>query len=321
MDDGAGAVVKSAFRPPWWLRNPHLQTLWVSLVRRGPRPPLRWEVFTLDDGDFVEVAWVDRPVPRDAPTVLFIHGLTGSVESVQIRSLLQVMSDQGWRAGCFHFRGSGRGPNRTPLGYHSGMSEDPRAILRRLRQRHSSPLAAVGISLGANVLLKLLGEDGDDAPVDAAVALSAPLVLRLCVDRMERGFSSVYQHHLLRRLVQQVKSRPVPISPAELEACRTFRDFDNLVTAPIHGFESAEDYYARSSCRPFLPGIRRPTLIIHAEDDPFFQPGVVPSPAELPASVCFELAAHGGHVGFVEGVGRYYCDSRVPAWLSETLMG
>jgi len=281
-------------------------------------------VVELPDGDVVEVAWVARGrAPDDdptRPTALLLHGLTGSVDSAHVRGLLSALTAAGWRAGCFHFRGCGRGPNRTATGYHSGQSGDPRHVLQRLRARWPrAPLAAIGFSLGANVLLKLLGEDGEAAPVDLAVAVSPPLVLNLCADRMERGLSRGYQRHLVRKLVEYVRAKPAAmaaVDPTALARVRTFRDFDDLVTAPLHGFASADDYYRRCSSRPFLPHVAVPTLVIHALDDPFFQPEVVPRPDELPPPVRFELSRRGGHVGFVEGKGRYYVDRRVPKWLS-----
>ncbi|MFT5454492.1 MAG: putative alpha/beta-fold hydrolase [Myxococcota bacterium] len=314
------APIPSPFRPPWWLRNAHAQTLWGSVLRRSPALDLTWEVFDLPDGDFVEVAWVDRETAPSAPTVLVLHGLTGSVQSKPVRGLLQAFSNLGWHAGCFHFRGCGRGPNRTAIGYHSGKTDDPRHVLATLRGRSEGPLAVAGVSLGANVLLKLLGEDGATAPVDAAVAISPPLRLRPCVDRMERGLSQLYQAHLLRRLVAGVREKvPLPVDAAALARCRTFREFDDLVTAPLHGFRDAEDYYQRASSTPFLLGIRTPTLVIHARDDPFFTPEVVPTAAELPDTVRFELSPTGGHVGFVGGASRYHLDTRVPEWLAPHL--
>ena len=200
-------------------------------------------------------------------------------------------------------------------------------MLRQLRERSDAPLAVVGFSLGANVTLKMLGEDGDDALVDAAAAISPPLVLARCADRMERGFSRLYQHGLLKDLKAYVRAKDLPDGPPvdlrKLESVTTFRGFDDLVTAPIHGFADSADYYEQASSRAYLPRITVPTLVIHAHDDPFFDPSVVPQPDELPPCVEFELAPSGGHVGFVEGRlpfrGRYHVDQRVPEFLREAL--
>lgn len=315
-------LVTSPFRPAWWLPGPHAQTVWAALARRVPAFPVRWEIVELPDGDVLELAHVDRPVAEDAPTVLVLHGLAGSFESPHVAGLLHAISARGWRAIGFHFRGTARQPNRSVIGYHSGKTDDPRHVLGLLRQRHDGPLAVAGFSLGANVTLKLLGEDGEDAIVDAAAAISPPLVLEACADRMEHGLSKLYQDRLLRDLGEYVRRKAeagVDLDTSVLDEVRTFRDFDDAITAPAHGFADSADYYAKASSRPFLPRIAVPTLVIHAADDPFFTPDVVPEPDELPDCVRFELAARGGHVGFVSGrrpgIARYHVDERVPAFL------
>jgi hypothetical protein len=292
--------------------------LWAAVGRRAPRVPFRWQVVELPDGDFVELAWVDRAVPAGSPTAVVLHGLAGSAHSGHVRGVLSALSEAGFRAGCLHFRGCGRGPNRTPLGYHSGKSDDPRAVIAGIE----GPVVVVGFSLGANVLLKMLGEDGASSCVRAAVAVSPPLVLAKCADRMEQGFSQVYQAHLLRGLRRWVRSKsPMPVDPGALRRAATFRQFDDLVTAPIHGFRDASDYYARASSRPFLPHIRVPTLILHDPADPFFSPEVVPEPHELPPGVTLHLGTGGGHVGFVEGSApwktRYWVEEVAVPWLAE----
>mgnify|MGYP002819819129 CR=1 FL=1 len=319
-------LVDSPFRPAWWLPGPHAQTLWAALARRAPRPPLRWEELELPDGDFLELAHVDRPVPDDAPTALVLHGLAGSVHSPHVAGVIDALSHRGWRTVAFHFRGCGRKPNRSVIGYHSGKTDDPRFVLQTLRERHGGPLALVGFSLGANVTLKLLGEDGADSVVDVAAAVSPPLQLDRCADRMERGLSQFYQRALLRDLGTYVRDKAqagVDLDPAVLDRIHTFRDFDDLVTAPAHGFVDSADYYARASCRPFLADIAVPTLVIHAHDDPFFTRDVVPGAGEVPENVRFELAPSGGHVGFVEGSvplrGHYHADQRIPDFLEEAL--
>jgi len=316
----SGRIVESAFLAPWWLRGPHAQTLFPNSLRQVARPTMVWEEFPLADGDFVELAWTG---PENGPLAVLIHGLGGSWESPPIRGLSHALVSAGWRVCCFHFRGCGRGPNRGVQAYHSGMTSDPLAVLTALRQRDPErPLVAVGVSLGGNVLLRLLGETGVDAPVDAAVAVSVPFVLSRCADRMETGASRLYQAILLRRLRTRLalrRHRPGPTGPIE-EAmrARTFRAFDNAFTAPVHGFLDAEDYYERASCRPLLARIERPTLVLHSLDDPFMHPDIVPTEAELSGAVTVELSRAGGHVGFVGGTlwkPVYWLDQRIPAWL------
>lgn len=316
----------STFRPAWWLPGPHSQTLWAALARRVRPPPLTWEEIVLPDGDVLDLAWVDRPVAHNAPTAVVVHGLAGSVESAHVAGLVRALSDRGYRTAAFHFRGCGRRPNRSPVGYHNGKTDDPRVVLHALRDRHPGPLVVAGFSLGANVLLKLLGEEGEDAPVDAAAAISPPLELDRCADRMEIGFSRLYQAVLVRELIAYIRRKEragVPLDLARVRGLRTFRDFDDRYTAPLHGFRDSADYYARASSRPFVPRITVPTLVVHAKDDPFFTPHVIPTPQELPENVRFELAARGGHVGFVEGRvpfrGRYHVDRRVPDFFDAVL--
>ncbi|MFK7930320.1 MAG: hydrolase [Myxococcota bacterium] len=319
-------LVESPFRPAWWLRGHHAQTLWAGLARRVPTVALRWETLELPDGDALELAWVDQERPPGTPIVAVLHGLAGSVDSPHVMGLLAALNERGWRAVCVHFRGTGRAPNRLPIGYHSGKTDDPREALRQLNERDpAAPLAVVGFSLGANVTLKMLGEDGDQSLVSAGVAVSPPLVLDECVRRMESGLSRFYQHHLLTQLKAWVRAGPAAkrVDADVLRRARSFRDFDNAVTAPLGGFDDADHYYRACASRPFLPQIRVPTLVIHAEQDPFFTPAVVPTPDELPPNVRFELSVCGGHVGFVEGRlpgrGRYFVDQRAPDYLANYL--
>lgn len=318
-------LVDSPFRPAWWLPGPHAQTLWAAYGRRTPKLALRWEVVELPDGDELELAHVEGSLPSDAPTVLVLHGLAGSVESPHVAGLLEACRRRGWRAIAFHFRGCGRRPNRSVIGYHSGKSDDPRHVISVLRDRYGGPLAAVGFSLGANVLLKLLGEDGVSCPLDAAAAVSPPLRLARCADRMERGLSRHYQRFLLARLSDYIRAKAdagVELDVDTLSEVRTFRDFDDALTAPLHGFADSAEYYRLASSRPFLPDIAVPTLVVHALDDPFFMPDVVPGPDEVPDCVRFEVAARGGHVAFVEGRlpgrGRYHADTRIPEFLGQS---
>ena len=316
----SGRVVQSSFAPPWWLSGAHAQTLFPNTLRRAPRPAVRWEVYELVDGDFVELAWSG---PSDGPIAVIIHGLGGSWESPPVRGLTAALVQAGWQVCCFHFRGCARSPNRLVTAYHSGMTADPLEVLHALARRFPDRArVAVGFSLGGNVLLRLLGEQGDQAPVSAAVAVSVPFRLARCAERMDSGASRLYQAVLLRRLQQYLEARrhrvgPTgPIEPA-LKA-RNFRTFDEVFTAPVHGYAGADDYYTRASCRPILREITRPTLVLHSIDDPFMHPDVVPEVGELSQQVTLELTAGGGHVGFVHGPPwqpRYWLDHRIPEWL------
>lgn len=315
----SGRIVPSSFRPAWWLPGPHLQTLWPNLIRRPPRPALRRERLELPDGDFLDLDWTPG---TSGPLVLVLHGLEGSVRSPYAAGILQNLHARGLRAVLMHFRGCSGEPNRLRRGYHSGETGDIAHVVEELQQRYpETPLAGLGYSLGGNVLLKWLGETGTDNPLNAAVAVSVPLRLERAADRLEHGASRLYQAHLLRSLRRSIRRKfaaselepPLPLD--ELHHLRTFRAFDDAVTAPLHGFRDADDYYTRASSRPFLRDIRVPTLVLQAADDPFLTPDALPEETELSSAVTLELARRGGHVGFVAGRwpgrGRYWLEERI----------
>ncbi len=308
------------FRPAWWLPGAHLQTLWPALLRRPRALALRRERFELPDGDFIDVDWAGE----QGPMVVVMHGLGGSSASHYARGILAAFAARGWRAVLMHFRGCSGEPNRLPRSYHAGDTADLHAFVTALRTREPhTPLMAVGYSLGGNVLLKWLGEQAQAAPVEAAVAVSVPFDLNDATIRLQQGFSRLYDRHILRglraALIQKAARMPLPWDHKEIAAINSLREFDDRITAPLHGFRNAADYYARATCRPFLQHIAAPTLVIHAADDPFMSPTVVPGLRELSSATCLELSSHGGHVGFVAGEPwgpRYWLERRIPEFLA-----
>ncbi len=229
-----------------------------------------------------------------------------------------------------HFRGASHEPNRLPRAYHSGDTKDVDALLRALAIREpTTKKAIVGVSLGGNVLLKWLGEQGAQSLVQAAVAVSVPFELRLVADRINQGFSRCYQSYLLRRLrhvfTRKLDKHPdsLPSSINNLESFRCFWTFDENVTAPLHGYPHVHAYYREASSRQYLASILTPTLIIHALDDPFMTPDVIPKVDELSKDILFELSDKGGHVGFISGrvpgVPVYWLDQRIPLFLKDYL--
>lgn len=316
--------MNASFQPAWWCRGPHAQTLWPNLFRRRPRVALRRERLELPDGDFLDLDWT---LNDEGPIVVILHGLEGSSRSQYVRGLLKVLQAQGWRGLVLHFRGCSGEDNRLARGYHSGETGDLAWVIGQLREREPhTQIAAVGYSLGGNVLLKWLGERGADAPLQAAVAVSVPFILQEAADRFCRGFSRLYQWALLRSLKRNYRRKfaslppPLAVDPISLNR---FWDFDDQVTAPLHGFDSAQHYYTVASSRQYLRGIRVPTLIVHSVDDPFMSPVVVPDASELSAHIDFELYSHGGHVGFVSGrwpwQPRYWLEERIPSFLRRRL--
>ena len=310
------------FRPAWWLSNRHLQTIWPVLCRARIQLETRRERLELPDGDFLDVDWVGR----EGPIVIVLHGLQGSSDSNYARGLLKQIEARGWRGALMHFRGCSGEANRLPRSYHSGETTDIDWFARELRRREpETPLAGVAYSLGGNVLLKWLGESGTDNPLTAAVAVSIPFELGTAADCMASGFSRVYQWYLVRKLRKGVRAKiangsfKLPLSSADLDRIHTFREFDGAVTAPMHGFQSARDYYERCSSRQFIDRIETPTLVLHAADDPLMRSEIIPRPEERSARVAFEISPNGGHVGFVAGrwpwSARYWLEERIPNFL------
>jgi predicted alpha/beta-fold hydrolase len=310
-----------SFKPAWWLPGPHLQTLWPTLCRKKPASLLfKRERFELPDGDFLDLDWVGK----EGPIVLILHGLDGSVQSPYAHGMLTALVLHGWRGLFMHFRGCSGHPNRLMRSYHSGETQDLAYVVAAIRKREPNlPLAAIGFSLGGNVLLKWLGETGTDNPLIAAAAISVPFELNKAVKRFQSGFSQVYQWHLLnclrKRLTQKFQVKPPEASVPDLSSLKTIWEFDEKVTAPLHGFAGAEEYYLLSSSRQYLNKIRIPTLLVHAQDDPFMTEDLIPDPEELPEQVQLELTPRGGHVGFVTGKfpwrSEYWLEKRVPAFL------
>jgi hypothetical protein len=296
-------ITASRFRPAWWLRGAHLQTLYPAFARRRSCPELQRERLELPDGDFIDIDWTGN---TQGPVVLVLHGLEGSLESHYTGGILTALAAQGYRTGLMYFRGCSGEPNRLPRGYHSGETGDLQTVIRHIGESSpGKPVAVVGYSLGGNVLLKWLGEQGDKATLTTAVAVSVPFDLDHAARRLEQGLSRIYQNHLLKKLRQSVQAKsaihPAPVPLQELADLKTFRQFDDAITAPLHGFRDVGDYYSQSSSRQYLHRIDAPVLIIHALDDPFLPPAGIPEDAELSHAVTLELSRYGGHVGFVGG--------------------
>ena len=322
-----GHPFSESFTPPWWLKNPHLQTLWASLCSPGTDAEYQRQHLELADGDFLELDWSPNP-GNNGPIVLILHGLEGSSHSNYVRRLVLNLYPQGFQCMVMHFRGCGGSTNRLQRTYHSGETGDLDLIIRWLRQAYPDrPIAVIGYSLGANVLLKWLGEQRDQAPIQAAVAICPPLRLEVCARRLERGLSRVYQLLLLKSLINKVlrkyRHRTSPLDLNRVAEARTFYEFDDAVTAPLHGFASADEYYRQSSSRPYLKTIRKPCLIISSFDDPFMTPEVLPSTDELGPRSQLEITRYGGHVGFVAARGlfaiRFWLEQRIILYLNSVL--
>ncbi len=328
------SLTPDSFRPAWWLNNPHLQTIYPALFRKNILLQRVRERLLTADQDFLDLDWYEN---AGKPLIILLHGLSGSSQSGYILGLQQALRDQGFASVALNFRGCGGGPNMRARGYHSGETEDIAFVYQTLRQRFPDRLiGAIGFSLGGNVLLKWLGEQGARLSLFAAVAVSVPLVLSECASRLDKGLSRIYRRYLLSELKRYIQQKQCFLETrglqSEAEKLRqlgdlsdisSFWQYDDRVVARLHGFKDAADYYRRSSSRPFLAAIELPTLLIQARDDPFMTPKVLPSAAELAPQVMLEVHDGGGHVGFVcELKSRrsgYWLDKRIPAFLLEKL--
>jgi len=320
-------ISQSQFKPPFWLSNNHLQTLLASFIGRNSSVTTHRERVELADGDFLDIDWLNHDTAEDCPTVIILHGLEGSIKSSYIQGLLSYFQHTSWRIGVMHFRGCSGEMNRYARSYHSGDTQDLHHVVKTLSKK--GPISLVGFSLGGNVLLKYLGEQGAKSMVSSAVAVSVPFSLANAAERLDFGFSKLYRYNLMNDLKQKAKLKKAKHpegkwpTDAELDSYRSFIEFDHGITAPLHGFESGQDYYDKCSCKQFLKSITTPTLIIHALDDPFMTEQAVPSELELSDAVELELSATGGHVGFLAVKGlfgvRRYLDARIPSWLETQL--
>ncbi len=310
----------SYIAPPW-LPGGHLQTLYPTLFLRGPRLGYRRERWELDDGDFLDADWADGP--DDGPLLVLFHGLEGSSASPYARSLMRAATRRGWRGVVVNFRGCSGEPNRLPRAYFAGDSQEIGHVLARLRSRFpQARLHAAGISLGGNALLKWLGESGHAAGrlVASAAAISAPLDMNAAGAALDRGFNRrVYTAHFLATLKRKSLAKaarfPGLLDTDAVRAATTFREFDTLVTARLHGFRDAEDYWTRASSKPLLRHVVVPTLVLNAQNDPFLPAQALPRPHEVSDSVFLQQPQTGGHVGFPGGAFPGHID-----WLPQRVL-
>lgn len=325
-------ILNSKFKPARWLINKHGQTLYRTLTNRSKASVDFYERLELPDGDFIDLAWVIKGVAPKAPLIILLYGLGGNVNSAYIPGLFNTFNQSGYRVVLMNFRGASGEPNRLPRAYHAGDTADLNYVLHVLKMREpTTAKAAMGISLGGNILLKWLGETGSHSLLDAAVAVSVPFQLHHVIQQINKGFSRLYQAHLLQSLrsvfLQKLDdvNYQLPFSRQTLFSLKTLYDFDKQITAPLHGFSSVDEYYRISSSRQYLKNITIPTLIIHALDDPFMTPDVIPHSHELSPNILFELSQYGGHVGFITGKtlnhSRCWLEQRIPYFLMDYLAG
>lgn len=318
-----------SYRPAWWIPGPHVRTLWGRFIRRPPVVQTRREQWDTPDGDALDVDRLDAPRP-DAPRLVLLHGLEGTARSHYARGMLAEARERGWGADFLLFRSCGGAINRTRRFYHSGDTGDLDLVVTRIRNAYpNSPLVLAGFSLGGNVLLKWLAEHRDDS-IHGAAAISVPFDLARGARHIDKGFARVYQANFIASLKRKVYAKlerfPDLVDREKLNAVRSIIEFDDLLTAPLHGFADADDYYARSSALAVLKDVRVPTLLLSAVDDPFLPAEVLDDVRRVAAkntALHVEFVERGGHVGFVSGTVPwrpvYYAEKRVTDFLASLL--
>ncbi|MFM0175958.1 YheT family hydrolase [Paraburkholderia sediminicola] len=332
------ATVELLYRAPLWLPNRHAQTIVPSLFARRPAVSFRRERWDTPDGDFIDLDWVQHDghqtgaslasdavphIPADtAPLFVLFHGLEGSSGSHYAASLMAAAREYGWHGVVPHFRSCSGALNRMPRFYHLADSNEVDWVLRRLRAAHRGPVVAAGVSLGGNVLLRWLGERREDAAsvISAAAAISTPIDVHAGGRALSQGFGLVYTRSFLKTLKQKAEQKlvqfPGLFDRDAMLASRTMYEFDNAVTAPVHGFRDTDDYWSTATTRPLLPHIQVPTLVLNARNDPFLPAEALPSRHEVSAAVELDQPKHGGHAGFMTGPFPGRID-----WLSRRVFG
>ncbi len=317
------------FKAALGMKNRHVQTLYSSFFRKQKQLEVEVEKFILEDGDFLEAYWHKIKNPHaNTPIVVLFHGLAGSHKSPYIKGLMRELSGAGFNSVLMHFRSCSGKMNNLPRSYHSGETGDAFYFIKSLKKQFPhAKIFGVGYSLGGNMLLKLLGEMKENSLLDGAVSVSAPMQLDICANVINSGFSKIYQNHLVKNLKESLIKKYsqhdmqslLNFNQKDVKNIKTFWEFDGIYTAPIHGFESAQDYYTKCSSKQFLKDIQTPTLIIHSSDDPFMNTNIIPTDEEMSPKITLELYKNGGHVGFISGnifKPEYWLETRIVNFIS-----
>ena len=301
-------AVSAPYSAPFWLPGGHLQTIYAATLANAPSVNYRRERWELPDGDFVDTDWAEPAgeLPPDTPIVVLFHGLEGNSHSSYSRSLMATTMQHGWRGVVIHFRGCSGEPNLLPRVYYAGDTAEIQLMLSRVRKHATqAPIYAAGVSLGANALLKWLGETGDAAKkiISKAAAVSAPMDLAASAAALDTGLNRLlytpnFVGTMRPKALAFAQRFPGLINIEKVKATRTIHDMDNAVTAVLYGAKDAEDYYAKNASKPWLKGIRLTTLILNAKNDPFVPAETLPSQSEVSEFITLEYPDTGGHVGF-----------------------
>ncbi|MDJ0809361.1 MAG: alpha/beta fold hydrolase [Desulfobacterales bacterium] len=315
-------ITTTSYRPPALIRNGHLQTILPSLLRRVDGIGYQRERITTPDDDFLDLDWSRNNYGKRL--VILCHGLEGSTQASYMRGMVRVFNRAGWDALGINFRGCSGVPNRRLRSYHSGATEDLATVLRHIRRQSIyDTIGLIGFSLGGNLVLKYVGEQGRRLATDIrwAAAVSVPCDLKDGAIAMARPACRIYMFRFLRTLCAKARMKAPRsngwLRPEDFSGLRTFREFDDRYTAPAHGFKDAEEYWRQCSARFFVDRIRIPTLLLNARNDPFLGPRCYPvDQARESAWLHLEMPATGGHVGFIPPrmQGAYWHENRILAF-------
>ena len=316
------------FNAPWWLTNRHMQTVWSTYARRDNPMPFRKERLDTPDDDFLDIYHLDNDPTK--PRAVLLHGLEGSAKSKYIAGVCSQLREHGWNATVIEFRTCGGEMNRARRTYHIGETTDLALVIETLVERNPDQgLYLSGVSLGGNVTMKWFGELGDELPsqVKAGAAVSCPFDLLVSGPELDKTGGGLYLYYFIPKLRKKALAKaelyPDALDIEAVRRAKTFVDFDTVVTAALHGFKDAEDYWARNACGQFLKGIRRPAMILASADDPFNPGSTIPhgeferNPYLIP-----QITQQGGHVGFVYGphplAQRYWAEDQVVRYFLKT---
>ncbi len=312
------------YQAPWWLPGGNAQTIYAAKVARrytGAKPSWMRERWHTPDGDFVDVDWRTdvTPLPEDAPLLVLFHGLEGSSSSHYAEAFAAETQQRGWHMAVPHFRGCSGEINWAPRAYHSGDFEEIGWILNRLREHHHGPMFAVGISLGGNALMRWGGEMGHAASqvVNGIASVCSPIDLTASGNAIDTGMNkAIYARMFLAtmkpRAMQKLQQFPGLFDPQELMAANTLYAFDDVFTAPLHGFRNTDDYWDRASAKPGLTRVQIPALVLNARNDPFIPASSLPTQSQVSDCVTLWQLAEGGHVGFASG--KFPADLQEMPW-------
>ena len=314
-------IASSTYRPPWGLANGHLQTILPVLLRRVAAINCERERIETPDGDFLDLDW--NRDQRSQSLVMITHGLEGNSANASVQGMAAAFHRAGWDTLAWNLRGCSGEMNRLLRTYHSGAWEDLQCVINHAAGTYQN-IVLVGFSIGGNLTLKYLGDHGSsiNPSIKGAVTFSVPCDLASSARVLESRINSIYMNHFMRDLRRKIREKatafPGGISTEGLDHIRTFREFDGTYTAPLNGFLSAEDYWAKASSKPSLRGISVPTLLVNALNDPFLGPECFPrEEAESNPYLYLELPESGGHLGFLTFAKEYWSETRAVEFLEK----